>query len=87
MILGSRKQGTLIDNCINIYHLEIFNSLWRHLLIFLLQGDRFVCRSPTCRRNGHLHRVTYTRGCIDTTDSPDDEHGVARNMKRIEINR
>jgi hypothetical protein len=44
----------------------------------------FVCRSensfPTCMRNGHLHRVTYTRGCIDTIDSPDDEHGVARNM-------
>jgi hypothetical protein len=29
---------------------------------------------------------TYTRGCIDTIDSPDDEHGVARNMYRIEIN-
>jgi len=24
--------------------------------------------------------VTYTRGCIDTIDSPDDEHKVARNM-------
>jgi hypothetical protein len=22
----------------------------------------------------NLHRVTYTRRCIDTTDSPDDEH-------------
>jgi hypothetical protein len=33
-----------------------------------------------------LHRVTYTRGCIDTIDSPDDEHEVARNMYRIEIN-
>jgi len=43
-----------------------------------------VCRSeisfPTCTRNGHRHRVTYTRGCIDTIDSPDDEHDVARNM-------
>jgi hypothetical protein len=27
--------------------------------------------------------VTYTRGCIDTIDSPDDEHKVARNMWRI----
>jgi hypothetical protein len=29
--------------------------------------------------------VTFTRG-IDTIDSPDDEHGVAQNMQRIEIN-
>jgi hypothetical protein len=35
---------------------------------------------------GSLHRVTYTRCCIDTTDSPDDEHKVDRNMYRIEIN-
>ena len=35
---------------------------------------------PTCTRNGHRHRVTYTRGCTDTIDSPDDEHEVARNM-------
>jgi hypothetical protein len=35
--------------------------------------------------DGHLHRVTYTRSCIDTIDSADDEHEVARNMKRIEI--
>ena len=25
-------------------------------------------------------RVTYTGCCIDTIDSPDDEHGLARNM-------
>jgi len=30
--------------------------------------------------HGHLHRVTYTRRRIDTTDSLDDEHLVARNM-------
>jgi len=35
---------------------------------------------PTCTRHGHQHRVTVIRGCIDTIDSPDDEHGVARNM-------
>jgi hypothetical protein len=35
--------------------------------------------------DGHLHRVTYAR-CIDTVDSPDDEHMGARNMSRIEIN-
>jgi hypothetical protein len=43
-----------------------------------------VCRSgsyfPTCTLDGHLHRVTYTRCCIDTIDSPDDKHEVARNM-------
>jgi len=33
-----------------------------------------------------IFRVTYTSGCIDTTDSPDDKHGVPRNMQRIEIN-
>ena len=30
--------------------------------------------------------MTYTRCCIDTIDSPDDEHKVARDMQRIEIN-
>jgi hypothetical protein len=34
----------------------------------------------------HLHRVICTRWCIDTIDSPDDEHWVARNMWRSEIN-
>ena len=45
-------------------------------------SDRLLCRSgrnPTCTPDGHLHRVTYNR-CIDTIDSPDDEHKVARNM-------
>jgi hypothetical protein len=27
-----------------------------------------------------VFKVTYTRRCIDTTGSPDDEHEVARNM-------
>jgi hypothetical protein len=39
-----------------------------------------------CTRNGHRQSVTYIRGCIDTIDSPDDEHEVARNMYRTEIN-
>ena len=30
--------------------------------------------------------LTYTRCCIDTTDSPDDEHEVARKILRLEIN-
>ena len=33
-------------------------------------GGRVVCRSevklPTCKGHGHRHRVTATRGCIDT---------------------
>jgi len=68
------------------------NQLYQYNLWYMsvCVGDRFVCRSernfPTCTRNGHWHRVTYTRGCIDTIDSPDDEHEVARKMKRVEIN-
>jgi len=43
-------------------------------------------RGLTCIPNSHLHRVIYTRWCIDTIGSPDDEHCVARNMYRSEIN-
>jgi len=39
----------------------------------------------TCIPGSHLCRVTYAR-CIDTIDSPDVEHMVARNMQSIEIN-
>jgi len=35
---------------------------------------------PICIPDGHLNRVTYTRYFINTIDSPDDEHKVARNM-------
>ena len=34
----------------------------------------------------NVHRVTYTRCRIYTTDSPDDENTVARYMQSIEIN-
>jgi hypothetical protein len=67
------------------------NQLYQHNICYvsLCVGDRLVCRSvssfQTCMLDGHLPRVTHTR-CIDTIDSPDDEHGVARNMNRIEIN-
>jgi len=33
-----------------------------------------------CIPHGHLHRVAYTRGRIDTIDSPDDVHLAVRNM-------
>jgi len=39
-----------------------------------------LCRWLVCRHTSHLHRVIYTRWCIDTIDSPDDEHWVARNL-------
>ena len=42
--------------------------------------------SLTCIPDDHLHRVIYTKWCIDTIDSPDDGHCVARNMYRSEIN-
>jgi hypothetical protein len=70
------------------------NQLYQYNIwyVSLCVGDRLVCRSgrksslPTCTLDGHLHRVTHTRCCIDTTDSPYDEHEVARNMYRAEIN-
>jgi hypothetical protein len=41
-----------------------------------------VCRWLVCRSDlhtSHLHTVIRTRWCIDTIDSPNDEHWVARN--------
>jgi len=34
-----------------------------------MQVGSYPCYLPDC----HLHTVTYTRYCIDTIDSPDDE--------------
>jgi hypothetical protein len=69
------------------------HNLW---YMSLCVGDRFVCSRKggtfrpahetvgkflsDCTRNGHRHRLTYTRGCVDTVDSPDDEREGARNM-------
>jgi hypothetical protein len=56
------------------------NQLYQYNVWYMLLcvGDRLVCKSgrkfPTCILEGHLHRVTYTRRCIGTIDSPDDEH-------------
>jgi len=55
----------------------------QYLVHVTLCSDRPVCRlcrNPTCIPDGYLHTVTCTRCCIDTIDSPDDEHKVARNM-------
>jgi len=50
----------------------------------ICHSDYLVCRFgrsvQTCFPDGHLHRVTYTRSCIDTIESPDDEHLNAQNM-------
>ena len=64
------------------------NGLYLYLYIYisLCVCGRLVCRSLTGIPDGHLHGVIYTRWCIDTIDSPDDEHWVARNMYRSEIN-
>ena len=58
------------------------NSWVRHCwYMSLYVGDRVVCWFRwNCIPHGHLHTVTHTRGRIDTTDSPDDKHFVARNM-------
>jgi len=62
------------------------NQLYQYNIWYmsLCVGDCFVCKSvrnfPTCTQNGHLHTVTYTIFCIDTIDSPDDEHEITRNM-------
>jgi hypothetical protein len=62
------------------------NELYQYNIwyVSLCVGDRLVCRwestFPTPILDDHLHRVTHTRCCIDTTHSPDDEHEFARNL-------
>jgi len=46
----------------------------------LYVGDCLVCIP-----DGHLHGVTYTRCCIDTINSPVDEHMSALNICGINI--
>jgi hypothetical protein len=54
------------------------NQLYQYNIwyVSLCVGDRLVCRSgssfSTCILDSHLHRVTHSRCCIDTIDSPDD---------------
>ena len=68
------------ESIVSIHHLVcIIPCRWP----FGMQAREF---SLTCIPDGHLHGVIYIRWCIDTIDSPDDEHWVARNMYRSEIN-
>jgi len=39
-----------------------------------------ICHSVSVTVSCAGRKGTHTRGCIDTIDSPDGEHGVARNM-------
>jgi hypothetical protein len=56
------------------------NQFYQHNIWYIsfCGGDRLVCKSG--RADDHLHRMTYTRCCIDKIDYPDDEREVARNM-------
>jgi len=53
------------------HHQEIQLYQYNIWYMSLCVDDSFVCRSE---------RVTYARCCIDTIESPEDEHEVARNM-------
>jgi len=69
----------------NAHHQE--NQLYQYIIwyISLCVGGCLVCRSSlTSIPDGHQHRVTYTRCCVDKIDSPDDEHWVVQNMYRSE---
>jgi len=70
--------------CISISILYMFRAIMcsspGESIISIQQVCRSGRNSPTCIPDGHLHTVTYTRSCIDTIDSSDDEHKVARNM-------
>jgi hypothetical protein len=64
------------ESIVSIQHL-VCVTLYRWP--FLVQVGKFPSDLRT-KRSPTVNRVTYTRCCIDTIDSPDDEHEVARNM-------
>ena len=69
-----------------IRRIELYQYVICH--ISLCAGDCLVSRSlRTGLPDSHLHRVIYTRLCIDTIASPVDEHWVPRNMYRSEMNK
>jgi len=67
------------ESIVSIHRLVCI-TLWRWLVWY-------AGPSGPAYQTSHLHRVIHTRRCIDTIDSPDDEHCDARNMYRSEINK
>jgi hypothetical protein len=75
-------------SCMFISILYMFRATWcsssgESIVSIQVMVCVTLCRchslNLTCIPDAHLHRVTYTRSCIDTIDYP-DEHEVARNM-------
>ena len=60
---------------ISAHHQE--SQLYQYNLRYM---SLYVGNGVVCRSHRHLHRVTYTRGCINTIDTPDDENLIAQNM-------
>ena len=92
IILVNNQLDTLFK-CIYLFHFSTCfeqpsahhqqNQLYQYIIWYISHyvGDCLVWRSfRTGIPGSHLHSVIYTRWCIDTIDSPDDEHWVARNM-------
>jgi hypothetical protein len=74
-IFGTTQCSSSAESIVSIHHL-VYITLCRWPSIMQIRKSS----SLTCITDGHLHRVIYTRWCIDTIYSPDDEHWVARNM-------
>jgi len=66
------------ESIVSIHHLA-------HITLCRWPSGMQVRKELTCIPDGQPHRVLYTTWCIDTIDSPDDKHCVARNMYRSEI--
>jgi hypothetical protein len=75
-VLLTLHLGTFLVN--NQLDAQFFFLMFIPLLYMVRTRSGSFCL--TCLLDGHLHRETYTRRCIDTIDSPDDEHEFARNL-------
>jgi len=67
------------ESIVSIHHL-VYITVCRWLCGMQVREFLSERNSLTCIPDSHLHTVIYTRWRIDTIDSPDDEHCVARNM-------
>jgi len=74
-VLGSHVPIIRRINCINMTS-AICDSVW--MTVWCAGLDEIPIQ--TCTPNGHLYRVTCTRCCIDTINSPGDGHTAALNM-------